>query len=413
MSQLHDKPKVRYLLCGGTIFSEATPEGLKPVTSGQELFGRYFSLLYDRVHVETAEILRLDSTDMHYAEYRKLGESMVEAERNGYVPVDVQGTDSMVYGAAFLTVRIPFKRLPYIVTGSMHPVGADNSDALRNVLAAATVATHSSEFPGTYLCVNSGQIHRASRSVKLRPNKPARRNGRTSTIPEERSFESVNYPVLAGLENDRLAYKKGWKKKQLRFLERQRRRDEYFRPLFGEFGYPLFLPHYADVAVIDLHANFKPELLDEVYNGRYKAVLIKAPGTGGIPNNPKNMALLPKMKRWTSSGRFVVVAPKITHAIADQTYEVNRRSAEAGAVLTYDMHADFALAKAELAAALASSPEDFRALMYYSFEDEINEDLLPDEQRVADEKIYKILSDALRRKENGGWLGWLQRFSKP
>ena len=396
-----EKPKIAYVICGGTIFSEWTPEGRRPVTSGEELLQKYLPRLSREADVATREIWRLDSTDMHYPEYRKVAEEVCKFVKDGYAPVDAQGTDSMTYGAAFLVSRIPFKRVPFVIAGSMHSIGEEDSDALPN-LEAATMVAMRKDFPGTYVCVNEGEIHRAARSVKVKPNEPRETEGVVSTVPVKRSFSSGHYPVIGGVVDGEFEYASDGERVQKRFVERQERRLDYFRPLFDEFGEPLFLPHYENVFVIDLHPNFQPEILDAAFKDNYRAVLIKAPGTGGIPNSPRHMALIPKIEKWVKDGRSVVIAPKITHAIVDDEYEVNRRSVEAGAVITYDMHADFALAKAELAAGLAQTPAEFKKLLYYNFEDEIDERLIPESERTSDAEVFAILKKVLGRKNGNG-----------
>lgn len=391
------QPRVQYLICGGTIFSEMTPEGMKPVASGEDLLKRYLPDLSRLTAVRTREIMRLDSTDMHYEEYLKVAQEMCQSAREGYVPVDAQGTDSMGYVAAFLSVRIFPKSVPYVVTGSMYPIEAENSDALPNLNAATVIARKGRIFPGTYVSINNGEIHRASRIVKVKPNRLKERNGVVSVVPEKRSFVNVNYPLLGKVRNNKFLYSRRGGFAQRKFTARQRERLERFRPLLEEFGDPLLVPHYEKVAVIDLYPNFHPEMLDEYYDKDYRVAVIKAPGTGGVPSNPRQMALVPRMKKWANDGRLIVVAPKLTYAIIDQEYEVNRRSADAGAVLTHDMHSEFAIAKAEMAAALAENPDEFKKIMLYNFEDEINENLIPERERVTDDEIHDILRKALKR----------------
>ncbi len=484
-------------ITGGTIMSEHTPYGFMPISSGEELLRSYAPDIANRAHV--LEIMREDSTDMHFDNYKKIAENMVDGRsrrkvlgihdlegyagqfnsvivslngpdagasatnivsalrkqgisaiyrhdrlfdpdtgnlnllpptvgyivvgkdgitayendyqdhgvRNGYTSqIDIQGTDSMTYAAAFLALRLPFKDYSVILVGSMLPMKTEDSDAYNNLKAALAVAQKG--LPGTYVAINDGEVMRATRAFKTGPNTagPNRPIG-ARTVPEKQSFESIHYPVLFNFSPNG-SPDKGAMRKQVRFRERSKERSEFFKDperglsdLYG--GWPIYLDQYEPVYVLDLHTNFEPDELDQAFKDGYKAVVIKAAGTGGLFNTPKDRALVPKIKRFTDDGRFVAVTSRVLRAIVNKEYEVNRRSEEAGAVICYDMHSELVIAKTELAAGIADTPEDFRMFMLYNFEDEVNEDLIPPWERTTNDQLAEILKKAAPRqdKRNG------------
>ncbi len=385
---------IQFHLAGGTILSEPTPYGLMPVSSGEELLRRYAPEIVGDACV--TQLKQMDSTDMHFEDYKKVAESIVGGVRNGHKShIVVQGTDTMPYGAAFLSLRLPFKDYHVGIVGSMYPIG-EGSDALCNLRAAFAAAEQG--WPGTYVIMNNGEVLRASRAVKTRANKVFR----GEIVPEVHSFQSLHYPVLARLSDGSVEYTRRGKSAQKRFLKRKERDDFLRTSLADLYRDPVFLPYHENVYVIDLHPNFDPDQMDQAFETGYRAAVIRAPGTGGVSLTPAEKNLVERINRWTRDGRYIVITSRVPNAIVDRTYEVNRRSEQAGAVLCYDMHPDLVIAKTELASAIADSPEDFTQVMQYNFEDEIRESLVPRHERTTDEQLAGILERAFLRDKNNG-----------
>ena len=82
--------------------------------------------------------------------------------------------------------------------------------------------------------------------------------------------------------------------------------------------------------------------------------------------------------------------------------------------MCYDMHSELVIAKAELAGGIADRHQDFKRVMLYNFEDELNEALIPPEERTTDEQLLDILRRAHERGHSdegkGGLLNTIERI---
>lgn len=401
----------RILVIGGTVFSERTARGIMPITDGSMLLAQYAPDLLAAYQPEVAEVTgvgRRDSTDMHFEEYRAVGREIARLARDGYRSVLVaQGTDSMSYANAFFSFRYgPAQQFNLTITGSMFPLSdGHGSDAHRNLALGLEVGRKADRWLGTYNAINNGHLLRASRSVKTTPNRVVGTPETAKVLTETKAFESVNYPVIAYLNGGeqrqvRFAGSEA-RKRQNRFIERQRQRIAFFKPLEEYTGGHPFFEGYRPVHLAELHPNFIPDELDDAFD-KGKTIVIKATGTGGVFNTPEQVALIPRIRRHVQRGGFVAITSRVPRAIIEPTYEVNRRSMEAGAALMYDMPAEAVIAKAEFVGGLAENPDEFKQGMLYPIQAEISVGLLPRDERVSDDVMYHMLTKAARKPSPSG-----------
>ena len=133
---------------GGTIASErtdkSTGEGLAPAKSGAQLLPEL-----DDARIDVLDLYALDSTDVTPAHWRRLYDAVTENLPLYDGIVILHGTDTMAYTGAVLALTVGSEK-PVILTGSMIPFGAPDSDAQYNIVSACECAL-SEQLHGVWL----------------------------------------------------------------------------------------------------------------------------------------------------------------------------------------------------------------------------------------------------------------------
>lgn len=153
------------LATGGTIASRVSQGGgLTPALTGQTLL-TFVPALAQVCHVTVHDVCALDSTDLMTADRMRIAHAIWDARADYDGFVVTHGTDTLAYTAALLAHALPDFDKPVLLTGSMYPIGAPDSDAEGNLLGAFRVAA-SDAYAGVAACVH-GLILRGSRVTKI------------------------------------------------------------------------------------------------------------------------------------------------------------------------------------------------------------------------------------------------------
>ncbi len=391
------REKVQLNMVGGTIVSTNGSNGLTPGTAPQYRVMEYvpsFLRPYTTVQRtvdDKGRLINVDSTDLRFNQYDAIAKDIIEGVKNErYAQLVIQGTDTMPYAGRFFGMRLPFKDYFVGIVGSMRPIEDPNSDAPKN-LEAAFVASQELA-PGTYVFMNNGNILHATRVIKTRTH-PRSYTGR--------AFESVNYPLLGRVKKGRIEFTKRGEDAHERFRRRQKERSflkQSIQELYGGHDYPIYLDHHTpnSVYVFDQDPETSVREMEHAYRDGYKVMVIRAYGSGGITPEVQR-----EIERWTKNDRYVLVTTQVPSGRIDSAYEVNRRATEAGAIPCYDMYTTTVEAKAKLAVALTDTADDFRKVMYYNFEDEMDDHLMPDNGPTTDDQFLEILAKDAKKHSNG------------
>ncbi|MCE0916634.1 asparaginase [Pseudomonas sp. NMI760_13] len=159
------------LYTGGTIGMLQTAEGLAPAGGFETRMREHFAACGDapNVHWSLRELNPLiDSANMQQANWLAMRDAIVEAvERDGHDGVLVlHGTDTLAYSAAALSFLLLGLPAPVLLTGSMLPAGAPDSDAWANLVGALNLFENGLE-DGVQLYFH-GQLLHGCRASKLR-----------------------------------------------------------------------------------------------------------------------------------------------------------------------------------------------------------------------------------------------------
>lgn len=124
---------------GGTIACRETANGLSPALDGAALL-EFVPALRELCAVDVHDLMQRDSTDLTAADRLAMARTVRQnaGRYDGFVLA--HGTDTLSYTAALLYYLLADLPKPVVLTGSMLPMGAPDTDAPRNLLDACRVA---------------------------------------------------------------------------------------------------------------------------------------------------------------------------------------------------------------------------------------------------------------------------------
>ncbi|WP_420396641.1 asparaginase [Nioella sp.] len=183
-------PRHRILLLhtGGTIGMVPTARGLKPELGVVE--HAVDRLMAERGNDLDIEIVRLepliDSANATPADWNRLAAEIVARADSCDAILITHGTDTLAFTSSALTMALEGLHKPVILTGSMIPLGGDNSDGWAN-LRDALAATQTAE-PGVWIQF-AGKLLRGPRARKIHSSAPDAFSAMLSDRPPRREGE--------------------------------------------------------------------------------------------------------------------------------------------------------------------------------------------------------------------------------
>ncbi len=299
--------KVLMLGTGGTIASGKTGSGLTPILTSEELVQQVpeISSLCD---VTCTQLFSIDSTNITPPHWLKIAAAIEENfdRYDGFVIA--HGTDTMAYTAAALSYLVQFSPKPIVLTGAQKPILFENTDSKANLADAFRVAV--SDLCGVMIVFN-GRVILGTRARKTR----------TTSF---QAFSSINYPLLAVLQNGFLM--------------------EYIRP--SCLPQPNFYHCLTDrVGLMKMIPGADCGLLSYLLSHN-DAVIIESYGVGGLPSY-QGSGFFDVIRNAIDEGKTIVMTTQVQNegsnlAVYDVGFHLknNLHLLEA-----YDMTTEAALAK--------------------------------------------------------------------
>ena len=269
--------KILMIGTGGTIASEMTEAGLAPGMAGAD-FLRYVPAVRRLCQVDPIQVCNIDSTDMTPNHWLAIARAVEEHydDYDGFVIC--HGTDTMAYTAAALSYLIQGSPKPIVLTGAQKPIGFETTDSKQNLRDAFTVAA--SDMTGVVLVFN-GKVILGTRARKTRSK-------------SFEAFSSINYPVLALVQDGRLI--------------------RYIRPECAPE--PIFSDRVDDkVALLKLIPGTDCGVVDYLLE-RNDALIIESFGVGGLPTY-KAGDFYQAVKRGLDQGKTVVMTTQVENEGSD------------------------------------------------------------------------------------------------
>lgn len=316
--------KILFIATGGTIACKDSQHGLTPKASGNELLSA-LPELSGLCEIEAVQPFSLDSTNMSPREWTELAITVQRcfSDYDGFVIA--HGTDTLAYAAAALSCLIQSADKPIILTGSQLPMGADSSDAPRNLTDAFIAAC--SDYTGIGV-VFSGKLI----------------DGRCAKKTHTRAFDAFS---SMGKTHDG-EIKDG---KVTLFTQQ------------SESGAPIFFNRMnTAVSLVKLIPALDTEILDFAAQ-KSRVLIIEGFGTGGLPDYG-NREFEQKIAELTLGGVIVIMHTQVHEGGCDMSlYEVGRDAQKKYHIIEAKrMTTEMAAMKAMWALAYSYSREDFEEL---------------------------------------------------
>ncbi|MCW4000862.1 MAG: asparaginase [Candidatus Bathyarchaeota archaeon] len=311
------KPKLCWLLCGGTIFMTPNQDEMLESHAADltaEKLRRYFPGLDNTVDLTEDDVIKVkktvdkDSSNLTPKDWAKIASETAAALNRGYDGVLItHGTDSMHYTSAALSFMLKGLDRTVALTGAQRPAGTVDSDAPRNVLDAARMAADGEV--GVYIAFG-GCFIRGVRARKVDTEKDA-------------AFEEFN-----GHDG----FKPPKKDKPYRKVECDSAMD-------------------FKVGYIKAYPGLNPEILDWYIDQSYRGIVIEGLGAGHVNSQDKACSFLPALRRAKEADIPVFMCTQCSSGAVKLVYDVGLKLAQAGVVGLGDMLGEVAVVKLMHAAA--------------------------------------------------------------
>lgn len=335
---------------GGTIASAEDGNGLSPALTGEEL-ARSVPEIEGLCELDIVQPMNIDSTNMRPADWLRIAEVIRENydAHDGFVVL--HGTDTMSYTAAALSYLIQDSPKPIVLTGSQQPMGNPFTDAKINLYQSLVYAV--SDRSRDVSIVFGGYAIAGTRARKQR----------TMSF---NAFNSINYPVLAYLRQDKVICS-GSAAVSAGPAECDCAGSGAARAADGALDEPRFYTELnSRVCALKLTPGLTPDIF-RLLKPDYDAVILETFGMGGVPERGADGASYQEaIFDWVDSGRTVVMTTQVPEEGLDLgVYEVGRAYAEHPGILKGgDMTTEALVAKTMWALGQTRDADELQRLFY-------------------------------------------------
>ena len=328
--------KILMIATGGTIASKETENGLTPAMTGEELAASVPGIK-DKCEITVMQLMNIDSTNMRPRLWQLMSDTIIEHYNDYDGFVILHGTDTMAYTAAALSYLIQDSPKPIVLTGSQKPMGNPYTDAKINLYQSILYALDDHSCDVTV--VFNGKAIAGTRARKQRTRSFA-------------AFESMNFPVLALIHDDKiLRY----------FRDREPSMDD------------LKTYHNLNDRVFVL--KLTPEVKADIFHllsSHYDAIILETFGFGGIPDYDDSCEKA--FFDWVNSGKTLAVTTQAPEEGCDmEVYKVGKKYSEHPGILQAgDMTTESIVAKLMWILGQTNDQKEIRKMFYQT----INHDRL-------------------------------------
>lgn len=335
---------------GGTIASAEDGNGLSPALTGEEL-ARSVPEIEGVCELDIVQPMNIDSTNMRPADWLRIAEVIRENydAHDGFVVL--HGTDTMSYTAAALSYLIQDSPKPIVLTGSQQPMGNPFTDAKINLYQSLVYAA--SDRSRDVSIVFGGYAIAGTRARKQR----------TMSF---NAFNSINYPVLAYLRQDKII-RSGSVAVSAGLAEGDCAGTTTTGDMGGNAAAPRFYTELnSRVCALKLTPGLTPDIF-RLLKPDYDAVILETFGMGGVPERGADGASYQEaIFDWVDSGRTVVMTTQVPEEGLDLgVYEVGRAYAEHPGILKGgDMTTEALVAKTMWALGQTRDADELQRLFY-------------------------------------------------
>ena len=282
--------RILLIATGGTIASKDNGNGLTPSIDVNILLD-YIPVIRQMCHVTGISIMNIDSSNMNTAYIAAISECIMKNYNDYDGFVITHGTDTCAYTAAALSYQLVNLSKPVILTGSQLPIDAEGTDAVINLTHALIYSCE--DISGVFLAF-SDKLIKGTCAKKIK----------TKSFD---AFESINYPVIATIQNSTVIYN-NYTSKAIRNTGKK---------------FHIETDMCTDIAVISLFPAMDLRIFDYI-NPSCRGIIIEGYGIGGMPDN-----ITEYIHRLTAGNICVVVTTQCLYeGVRLDIYEVGRNLAK-------------------------------------------------------------------------------------
>ncbi len=298
--------KILMIGTGGTIASDVKSDGLSPELSPEKLL-EFIPEVKKYCNVDCVQCFSLDSTNVRPKHWLALAETVRKKFNNYDGFVISHGTDTMAYTSAALSYLIQNSTKPIVLTGAQKPIWFDGTDSKRNLTDAFLYACNGC---GGVQIVFNGKVILGTRARK-------------TYSKSYKAFSSVNYPILAVIQDGRL-------------LQYIRSDDAAPKPKFYD-------TLCKKVGLLKLFPGMDSSVVDFMLE-KHDGLIIESFGVGGLPEYSD---FYDSVRRGAENGKLIVMTTQVPNEGSDlSVYHVGGRLKSTVRLLeAYDMTTESALTK--------------------------------------------------------------------
>ena len=337
-------PKILLLSTGGTIASKIDYRtgAVTPALTAEELNSSVPEL--SKIANIDAEVLFSEYSENIMPEHwLKTAEKIKEYAYSEHVGIIVaHGTDTMHYTSAFLSFALAGFPKPIVLVGSQRSSDRASSDAAMNLISSAKFILGCNT-NGVYIAMHQDENDESIAchfGTRVRKNHTSKR-GAFQTIGDNPSFLVVNDTIKKNAMNDF-------------FISKE------------------FIPKInldAKVALVKYFPGYNPELLENVLDSGYKAIIFEGTGLGHV-----GKTMYDSIKKANEKGVFMGMTSQcIDGRVRMTVYESGRDLLNLGIVPLKNMIPEVALVKAMWVLGNTNNYDEIKELMLRNIASEITE----------------------------------------
>jgi glutamyl-tRNA(Gln) amidotransferase subunit D len=310
-------PNILLLSTGGTIASKIDYRtgAVTPVLTAEELNSSVPELA-KIANVDTKVLFSEYSENIMPEHWLKIAETIKEYSESNYSGIIIaHGTDTMHYTSSYLSFSLAGFPIPIVLVGSQRSSDRASSDAALNLIGAIKFLTKS-KTNGVYIAMHQDENDETIAchiGTRVRKNHTSKR-GAFQTIGNDPAFLIVNNEIHKNMKTDFFTINQ-------------------FEPK---------IKINKKVALVKYYPGYNPDLLNNIINSGYKAIIFEGTGLGHIGKNMYSVVKIANEK-----GIFMGMTSQcIDGRVRMTVYESGRDLLNLGIIPLENMIPEIALVKA-------------------------------------------------------------------
>jgi glutamyl-tRNA(Gln) amidotransferase subunit D len=310
-------PNILLLSTGGTIASKIDYRtgAVTPVLTAEEL-NSSVPELSKIANIDTKVLFSEYSENIMPEHWLKIAETIKEYSKSDYTGIIIaHGTDTMHYTSSYLSFSLAGFTIPIALVGSQRSSDRASSDAALNLIGAVKFLTES-KTNGIYVAMHQDENDETIAchiGTRVRKNHTSKR-GAFQTVGNDPAFLILNNEIHRNMKTDFFTVDK-------------------FEPK---------IKINEKVALVKYHPGYNPDLLKNIIESGFKAIIFEGTGLGHIGEN-----MYPVIKMANEKGIFMGMTSQcIDGRVRMTVYESGRDLLNLGIIPLEDMIPEIALVKA-------------------------------------------------------------------